>query len=567
MNSETRPLRVLVTGFPPFPGRDVNPTQALLAELKSQSLPQGVDLMAELLPCEYCGVETALDRCLASFQPDVILSFGVGRHRDVLRLESRGVNLDHASIPDNAGERREGIPIREHGASELRSRIPIDSLALYLSKSGVRVETSEDAGAYVCNHLIYHAETRAQELANPFHFVFTHLPAIEQGFDIHQALRGVELMIEWFARSQRTSLGLRVVVESAFPGNVCEVRRMNSSSTRKYWLGFDLGGTKMLTQIYDSTWTVVAKERKRHKTGAGAKVGVDRIVSVIRDVLEKADLTAGDLHGIGIGCPGPIDMENGVLLDLPNLGWETVPIRDRLEGEFNRPVAVLNDVDAGVYAEYRVGAAKGTRCAIGVFAGTGIGGGCVYQGEILRGRISSAFEIGHLQVMSNGPRCGCGQRGCLESVASRLAIAAQSARAAYRGDAPHLLDEAGTDIAKIRSGSLRASINAGDDIVEDVLREAARYIGIAVAGAVNLLCPDVVVLGGGLVEAMPEIFVSRVERSANKRVMPAFENTFKVVPASLEDDAGVLGAALWAEHVLGLSIEDVPQQTSPASKT
>lgn len=323
-----------------------------------------------------------------------------------------------------------------------------------------------------------------------------------------------------------------------------------TAETDKYWMGFDLGGTKMLTQIYDSKWNVVSKERKRTKPGTGAKGGVERIIETIRECLQKAEIPAERLHGIGIGCPGPINMDQGVLLDLPNLGWETVPIKDRLQAEFGVPVAVLNDVDAGTYAEYRVGAARGARCVIGIFAGTGIGGGCIYEGEVLRGKTTSAFEIGHVQVMSNGPRCGCGQRGCLESVASRLAIASQVARAAYRGDAPHLLQEAGTDLVKIRSGVLSSSISEGDVIVGEIIREAARYIGIAIANAVNLLAPEVVVLGGGLVEAMPEMFIPHAAKSANKRVMPAYKDSFHVVAASLQDDAGVLGAALWVEHTL-----------------
>ncbi len=321
---------------------------------------------------------------------------------------------------------------------------------------------------------------------------------------------------------------------------------------KKYWLGFDLGGTKMLTQIYDAEWKVVAKVRKRTKPGTLSKLGVDRIIETINEVLLKAEIKAEDLYGIGIGCPGPIDMDNGILLDLPNLGWEAVPIKENLEKVFNCRVAVLNDVDAGVYAEYRMGAGKGMRCVVGVFAGTGIGGGCVYEGEILRAKHYSAFEIGHVQVMSNGPPCGCGQRGCLESVSSRLAIAAQCARAAYHGDAPHVLEVAGTDLAKIRSGVLASAIKAGDTAVEEIIREAARYIGIAIAGVVNLIGPEVVILGGGMVEAMPEIFVDKVKRSAEKRVMPAFHNTFEVVPSLLGDDAGVLGAALWAEHKLGI---------------
>jgi len=318
----------------------------------------------------------------------------------------------------------------------------------------------------------------------------------------------------------------------------------------QYWLGFDLGGTKMLAQAYDLKWNVVAKERKRIHPGTGSKGGVDRIIETIQEVLKKSEISPKQLLGIGIGCPGPIDMEKGLLLDLPNLGWQAVPLKDKLNDAFGCPVAVLNDVDAGVYAEYRHGAGKGMHTLIGVFAGTGIGGGCIYRGEILKGTNTSSFEIGHMQVMSNGPRCGCGQRGCLESVSSRLAIAAQCARAAYHGDAPHLLEQAGTDIAKIRSGVLKSSIEAGDKAVEGIIKEAARYIGIAVGSVVNLLAPQMVVLGGGLVEAMPDLFVGQVARAANKRVMPAYKDTFKVVPAALKDDAGVLGAALWAEYTL-----------------
>lgn len=317
-----------------------------------------------------------------------------------------------------------------------------------------------------------------------------------------------------------------------------------------HWMGFDLGGTKMLAQVYDKDWNVIGKERKRIHPGTSAKGGVERIVETIQAALLKAGVESKQLRGLGIGCPGPIDMERGSLLALPNLGWDFIPMREKLEAALGCPVAVLNDVDAGTYAEYRKGAAQGARCAMGVFAGTGIGGGCIYQGEILRGKEVSAFEIGHVQVMSNGPRCGCGQRGCLESVASRMAIASQAARTAYRGDAPHLLANAGTNLADIRSGALAESIAAGDKAIEEIILEASRYIGIAIAGVVHLLCPDIVVLGGGLVEAMPDLFVGSVTKAATKRVMPAYRDRFKIVPAALEDDAGVLGAALWAEHTL-----------------
>jgi glucokinase len=160
------------------------------------------------------------------------------------------------------------------------------------------------------------------------------------------------------------------------------------------------------------------------------------------------------------------------------------------------------------------------------------------------------MEIGHCQVVYNGPLCGCGQRGCLESVASRTAIAANAARAALRGDAPHLFAKAGTDLANIRSGAIAESIKEGDKAVEVIVQEAARLIGLAVSTTINLLGADVVVLGGGLVEAMSDLFVTNVDKAARKRVMPAFKNAFKVVPAALGDDATAMGAAAWAQHVL-----------------
>jgi glucokinase len=152
-----------------------------------------------------------------------------------------------------------------------------------------------------------------------------------------------------------------------------------------------------------------------------------------------------------------------------------------------------------------------------------------------------------MEVSPDGLPCGCGRSGCLETEASRLAISAQAAMAAFRGEAPHLLAVAGTDLSEIRSGMLAEAIREGDKIIERIVERAARQIGRAVGDVVNLLLPDVIVLGGGLVEAMPEIFVKGVEEAARQRAAPPFAKTFKVAAAKLGDDAVVRGAAAWAE--------------------
>ena len=321
-------------------------------------------------------------------------------------------------------------------------------------------------------------------------------------------------------------------------------------SKKQHWVGFDLGGTKMLAKIFDNEFNGLGKSRNKTKGYEGSDIGLERIAKTIDEAIDQAGIKRSSIDGIGIGCPGPLDLEKGIIHNAPNLGWRNVPIQAHLEKTFDCPVVMLNDVDAGVYGEYQYGAARETRTVVGVFPGTGIGGGCVYDGQIIRGKTASCMEIGHVQVAPEGPLCGCGRRGCLEAVASRLVIASQAA-AAYRGQAPHLLAAAGSDLQNIRSGALAASVAAGDTQVENLIREAARHIGRAVAGVVNIMGPDMVVLGGGLVEAMPELFVGEVSSTAKKRALPTLANSFDVVEAKLGDDASVIGAASWAKHKFG----------------
>ena len=318
----------------------------------------------------------------------------------------------------------------------------------------------------------------------------------------------------------------------------------------RFWVGFDLGGTKMMAAVFDDKLRIVARKRRKTKAQEGMAAGLEKVVATIKEAIDKAGVAPEHLAGIGMGSPGPLDLDNGILLDTPNLGWRNVPMREYLEKAFGCPAVIANDVDAGVYGEYRLGAGKGARCVLGVFPGTGIGGGCVYEGKILRGKSSSVLEFGHMQVLPDGPICGCGRRGCLEAVASRLAISAAAAAAAYRGDAPYLLANAGTDLSNVRSGIIAASIEAGDAAVERIVRDAAHWLGIGVANVVNLLGPDVVVLGGGLAEALPDLLSKEIGKTARNRVMPAFKDTFSLVVAKLGDDATASGAAAWAEEVV-----------------
>lgn len=315
---------------------------------------------------------------------------------------------------------------------------------------------------------------------------------------------------------------------------------------RKYWVGFDLGGTKMLACVFDHKFNIIGSKRKKTKGAEGAEAGVARLIDTIQEALDEAHIDKDDIGAIGVGCPGPLDLDHGVVLEAPNLGWHDVELKDILEKKFKCHAIIANDVDAGTFGEYRFGAGKKERCVLGVFPGTGIGGGCVYEGKLIRGKTGSCMEIGHVLVQPGGRLCGCGRRGCLETVASRLAIAADCSMAAYRGEAPNLLKLAGTDVSNIRSGVLADAIKAGDKVVEAIVRYAARHIGVAVGNAVNLMAPDIVVLGGGLVEAMPEIILDEVRKQVSKRAMVSFAKSVEIVAAKLDDMAGVMGAAALA---------------------
>lgn len=313
----------------------------------------------------------------------------------------------------------------------------------------------------------------------------------------------------------------------------------------------------MLAVAFDNDMKPVGRRRRKTR---GSDSGIARIVTTIKKLLAENEIEPNRIAGIGIGCPGPIDLDAGRLLSSPNLGWDTVDVQKVLTKQFDCPVAVVNDVDAGVYGEYRFGAAEGSRCVVGIFPGTGIGGGCVYEGKILQGAGISCMEIGHTRI-SSGVRCSGGEiPGTLETEASRLAIAGEAAKLAYRGEAPALLKDAGTDLASIRSGSLADAIKNGDEAVKRVIEEAATVIGYAVVNVVHMLCPDKIVLGGGLVEAMESLLLDRVRKTAHDCVMPVYKDRFKIVAAKLGDDAAVIGAAALAKSRF---VPDNATQSSP----
>ncbi|MDD5675287.1 MAG: ROK family protein, partial [Chitinivibrionales bacterium] len=186
---------------------------------------------------------------------------------------------------------------------------------------------------------------------------------------------------------------------------------MPKNDKKKYWIGFDLGGTKMAACLFNEDFKIVAREKKKTKAADGVEAGLERITALLQTVLDAAKVGKDELAGIGCGCAGPVDHVNGIIATAPNLGWSGVKLRKKLENAFECPVTVINDGDAGVYAEFRRGAARGKESVLGVFPGTGVGGGYIYNGQSVRTNTISCFELGHIPLVPGGLRCGCGQRG------------------------------------------------------------------------------------------------------------------------------------------------------------
>ena len=326
---------------------------------------------------------------------------------------------------------------------------------------------------------------------------------------------------------------------------------MAKKSKRKYLIGMDLGGTKLLTSLLNRDFKIIAESKSKVEPSKGEKVFLNTVLESIQDVLEEAGLKAGALAAAGMGSPGIIHPKKGIVVTSPNIPFlRNYPLKAKLGKYLGVPVALENDVNMGLLGEHFFGAARGYSDVVGLFMGTGIGGALILNGRLHRGVTGAAGEAGHMILQKDGALCGCGQRGCLEAYAGRIAIAGEAAVLAARQKARVLFADAGTEVSKIKSGVLAKAIRGGDHAVESLIRKKAELVGIAMANIANLLSPELIVLGGGLVEAMGDIIVKEAEKSMLRHGMPDIVKRVKVVPAQLKDHAIVRGAAKLAADLV-----------------
>ncbi|MBW6411480.1 ROK family protein [Clostridium weizhouense] len=305
-------------------------------------------------------------------------------------------------------------------------------------------------------------------------------------------------------------------------------------------VGVDLGGTKISTALSKLNGEVISQTTVPTNANEGEIPVLNRIIESVDKVIKDGGATYQDVKAIGIGSPGPLDAEKGIIIYTPNLPFKNFNLVEPLKNKFGVPVFLDNDANVATIGEYMFGAGKGAKNVLFFTVSTGVGGGAVLDGKIYRGNTSNALEIGHMTVAPDGPRCNCGNIGCVEATSSGTAIGKRGQEA--------VSTKVETSLRKydhITSYEVFVEAAAGDEVSKDIIDNALNYLGIAVANAVSIFDPEIIIIGGGVSKAGQVVF-DTVRKVVNKRCFKSMAEAVKIVPAGLGTDAGVIGAVALA---------------------
>ena len=307
-----------------------------------------------------------------------------------------------------------------------------------------------------------------------------------------------------------------------------------------YNICLDVGGTKVLGVIFNEKDEIIFRLKKRSKDAGEGAADVEKvIVDVVEEMIRESGIDRSKLNAVASCAPGVIDQDKGIVLFTPNLPWRDYDMAGAMRKKFGVPFFVGNDVNLGVLGEYHFGAARGYRNVVGFFVGTGMGGGLILNGSLYTGNQFKAAEYGHMILDPEGPLCNCGQRGCLEAFSSKLGMTSYIRQQVSRGRET-MMAEAVQD-GVFRSKKLKKALAAGDAVAVEAVDRACHYLAVATGNIINTLSPDLVLYGGGVIEAVGEIFLEKVLREVDRYCMPAIRSTVDIKIASLGDDSILYG--------------------------
>lgn len=312
----------------------------------------------------------------------------------------------------------------------------------------------------------------------------------------------------------------------------------------KFAVGVDFGGTKISAGVVSlETGRLVSAAKKKTRQVQEETDVVKRIISVIDDCLNDANVDMKKVVGIGVGAAGMVNRQKGILLAAVNIGANDLPLTEPLSKYYGIPSKLGNDVEVATLGELTFGAGQGCDDFVCIFVGTGIGSGIVRNGKIIRGATGTAGEIGHMILFPDGKQCGCGAFGCLEAYASRTAVAKNILVDLQRGLDSSIRDKVDMQKGILRSKAISQAIQAGDELVTRAVVDCAQFMGVGLASVVNFYNPQRIILGGGLVEAV-DLYLEVAEKEAKRRCLKIPAKKLEVVKAELGDYAGIIGAAL-----------------------
>lgn len=314
------------------------------------------------------------------------------------------------------------------------------------------------------------------------------------------------------------------------------------------FLGIDIGGTKISALAVDESGKVLGRAKKKSRAERGAETVVERAAEAARLACEDAKLALDEVEVVGVGAPSPI-LPDGTAVAAPNMGWKNFPLTKRLSELLEKPVYAENDCNVGTYGEFYLGGHEGTKTLVGLFIGTGLGGGIIKDSKLVTGENFMAAEVGHMTIQVGGRLCGCGKRGCAEAYASKKGMGFAFREAILLHQRASLLTELleGAGYDNVRSSLLKKGWDQKDEVTREVVSAAATALGVLVGNMITLLGPEVIVLGGGVMDALGDELLPLVKRSAKEQTFPqrSAEDT-KLELATLGDDAVALGAMAYA---------------------
>ncbi len=316
------------------------------------------------------------------------------------------------------------------------------------------------------------------------------------------------------------------------------------------FIGVDLGGTHLRAALVDTNSGQVSNIIQ---IPTGAREGHDAVMARMADLILKVIASSGEekaaIGGVGIGVPGMLDLDRGLVVFLPNLHgtWPNVPLRDTIRNRVGLPTYMLNDARAMTFGEWKYGAGRDVDTMACFTLGTGVGGGLVINGQLHLGMGGTAGELGHASIDMNGPTCGCGNKGCIEVYASGPAIAAAGIKAVVQGHTTRIGEMAEYDLNRITPELVFKAAMEGDSVAKDIYNNAGFALGVAIANILVTLTPRKVVIGGGVAQA-GELLFNPIRRTVNERVFVMPKDQVQIIPAELGPNAGMIGAAAWAWH-------------------